>query len=149
MAKNKEIHGEKETIAVAKDLAAKLLEHQQDFPAILCLSGPLGAGKSVFARALIRALHNDPNLNVPSPTFTLIQTYDTDNFPINHFDLYRLEDPEEIYELGWEDAISEGITIVEWPERLAGMIPARRLDITIKPSDNNPTARIMTIQQQE
>ena len=115
---------EQETAALAAKLAGGLGSGD-----VLCLHGNLGAGKTLFARALIRAIADDPDLEVPSPTFTLVQTYDTLAGPVWHFDLYRIEEPEDIYELGWEDAVAEGITIVEWPERLDFLAPANRLEI--------------------
>jgi len=133
---------EAETAKAAQDLATTLKS-----PQIIFLNGTLGMGKTVFARALIRALSNEPNLEVVSPTFTLLQTYETDNAPIYHYDLYRIEDPDEILELGWEESISAGITIVEWPERLGAYKPAQYLDITLSNSDNDPDHREIHIQQ--
>ncbi|MBO0663239.1 tRNA (adenosine(37)-N6)-threonylcarbamoyltransferase complex ATPase subunit type 1 TsaE [Jiella sp. MQZ9-1] len=83
---------------------------------VIALSGDLGAGKSTLARALIRALAGDPQLEVPSPTYTLVQPYDTEP-PVAHFDLYRLAKGEELDELGFDDAAATGIALVEWPER--------------------------------
>ncbi len=103
---------------------------------IILLSGNLGAGKSVFARALIRKLCHDQLMDVPSPTFTLLQTYETPQNLIYHFDLYRLENKEDIYELGWEDALYDGFSIVEWPERLGSLKPHPALDISITNGDN-------------
>ncbi|MFC7377509.1 tRNA (adenosine(37)-N6)-threonylcarbamoyltransferase complex ATPase subunit type 1 TsaE [Brevundimonas sp. GCM10030266] len=80
------------------------------------LYGPLGMGKSTLARALIRAL-TTPDEDVPSPTFTLVQFYDSEP-PIAHFDLYRLTRPEEAAEIGLDEALDEGCAIIEWPERL-------------------------------
>ena len=88
----------------------------------LLLEGPLGAGKSALARALLRHLLNDPGLQVPSPTFTLVQAYDSPKGPVFHFDLWRLDGPDSMRELGWEDAL-EGIVLVEWPDRLGGLRP--------------------------
>jgi tRNA threonylcarbamoyladenosine biosynthesis protein TsaE len=85
---------------------------------VVLLKGDLGAGKSTFARALIQGFCGE-NTEVPSPTFTLVQTYETKAFPIWHFDLYRLKNPEEIYELGIEEAMHHGVCLIEWPERLA------------------------------
>jgi tRNA threonylcarbamoyladenosine biosynthesis protein TsaE len=96
----------------------------------LCLTGPLGAGKSTLARALIRAL-TTPDEEVPSPTFTLVQFYETAAFPLAHFDLYRLTDPDEAYEIGLDEALDGGVALIEWPQRLEGRLPLNRLDIDI------------------
>jgi tRNA threonylcarbamoyladenosine biosynthesis protein TsaE len=97
---------------------------------MVCLSGPLGAGKSTLARALIRALTN-PDEDVPSPTFTLVQFYEGPRLKVAHFDLYRLTDPDEAYEIGLDEALDEGAALIEWPERLQGRLPADRLDVEI------------------
>ncbi|MGB4056649.1 MAG: tRNA (adenosine(37)-N6)-threonylcarbamoyltransferase complex ATPase subunit type 1 TsaE [Alphaproteobacteria bacterium] len=133
---------ETETAGIAAKMASQIRAR-----AIITLQGPLGGGKTVFARALIRALGNDAGLEVPSPTFTLLQTYETPLGPLYHFDLYRLKTPEEIYELGWEEALSEGITLVEWPERLGPLLPPSRLDIHLAPVENNPDSRTITIKR--
>ena len=133
-------HHEDDTIKAAQDLASDLKPGD-----VLFLHGNLGAGKSVFARALIRALAGDKNLEVPSPTFTLVQTYDTPTGPVHHYDLYRLTQTDEIYELGWEDSLSPAITIVEWPERLGTLAPHRRLDIRITSIKNEPDSRDIEI----
>jgi tRNA threonylcarbamoyl adenosine modification protein YjeE len=113
------------------------------------LYGGLGAGKTFFARALIRALSGDPGLSVPSPTFTLVQTYDTAAGFLSHFDLYRLEEPEEVLELGWDDALADGIALVEWPERLgthgdgsdSPLAPRNRLALRLAIDPDNPQHR--------
>ena len=125
-------NSESDTIKAAKDLAAEIKPNE-----IIFLNGTLGMGKTVFARALIRALYKDDTLEVISPTFTLVQTYDTDIAPIAHYDLYRIEDPDEIFELGWEDSLTDGITIVEWPRRLGPYAPTSYLDISITNTDND------------
>ena len=136
---------EEDTAALAESIADALLARLRSGTSVLLgLSGDLGMGKSVFARAFIRHVLADPTLYVPSPTFTLVQYYDAPFGPLYHYDLYRLEDPEEIYELGWEDSLSEGLSLIEWPERLMGMKPPAMLDISIKSSDNNQT-RIFTL----
>ena len=131
---------EEETANAAQELVSQLKP-----PQIILLNGNLGMGKTVFARALIRALTQEPELEVVSPTFTLVQTYETDEAPIYHYDLYRIEDPDEILELDWEESITEGITIVEWPERLGAYKPAQYLDISLSNSDNNPDHREIQI----
>lgn len=110
------------------------------------LRGPLGAGKSVFARALIRALTGDSSLEVPSPTFTLVQTYDAPAGPVWHFDLYRLKNPEEIYETGWEEALADGIVLVEWPERLGPLAPRAYIEISLAPI---PEGRSITVRSHD
>ncbi|MCC6597900.1 MAG: tRNA (adenosine(37)-N6)-threonylcarbamoyltransferase complex ATPase subunit type 1 TsaE [Alphaproteobacteria bacterium] len=136
---------EDETALAAAALAADLRAGD-----VIFLRGNLGAGKSVFARALIRTLMDSPLLEVPSPTFTLVQTYETALLQVYHYDLYRIEDPDEIFELGWEDCLREGVTIVEWPERLGPHISAygaaRVLDICIEGVENEPMHRIISIQ---
>lgn len=98
---------------------------------VVGLKGDLGAGKTTLARAIIRAAANDPDLIVPSPTFTLVEVYETPRGTFWHFDLYRLEAPEQVYELGWEEALAEGIVLVEWPERLGALLP-EHLDVTLE-----------------
>ena len=97
----------------------------------ICLSGPLGAGKSVMARGLIRALSPDEG-DVPSPTFTLVQFYPGPAFPIAHFDLYRITSADEAYEIGLDEALRDGAAVIEWAERLGHHLPPNRLDIDIE-----------------
>lgn len=97
----------------------------------VALRGDLGAGKTTFARALVRALADDRDLEVPSPTFALRQDYETPRGLVVHFDFYRLTDAAEIIELGFDEAVSSGITIVEWPERAEMLLPADRIDMQL------------------
>jgi tRNA threonylcarbamoyl adenosine modification protein YjeE len=88
-------------------------------------------GKSTFARAFIRHIAKRPNLEVPSPTFTLVQSYTDLSRPVWHFDLYRLEFPEEVEELGLDEALSTAISLIEWPERLGRMTFSNTLTLTL------------------
>lgn len=99
----------------------------------ICLRGDLGAGKTALARAFVRARLDDPAEEVPSPTFTLVQTYDDPQTGglVWHFDLYRLERPDDALELDLEDAFADGLCLVEWPDRLGPYLPRRRLDLTL------------------
>jgi tRNA threonylcarbamoyladenosine biosynthesis protein TsaE len=109
----------------------------------VCLSGPLGAGKSTLARALVRAL-TTPEEEVPSPTFTLAQFYEGPRLKVAHFDLYRLASPEEAYEVGLDEALDEGAVVIEWPERLGGRLPGDRLDVVIALSQDGD-ARVASL----
>ena len=109
----------------------------------ICLSGPLGAGKSTCARGLVRAL-TTPEQDVPSPTFTLMQTYQGPDFPLAHFDLYRLKQPEEAFEIGLDEALDVGAAVVEWSERLEGALPPDRLDVRLEIAEDGD--RLATLQ---
>ncbi len=108
----------------------------------LALHGDLGAGKTAFARYLIRALTENPDEEVPSPTFTLVQLYETARFPVHHFDFYRLSSPEETGELGLDDACASGLVIAEWPERLGPRLPADRLEIRLEDTGEADRRRV-------
>ncbi len=108
----------------------------------ILLSGPLGAGKTAFARALLRAAAEDPALEVPSPSFTLVQAYETRRGPVHHFDLWRLDGPQALAELGWEDA-RDDIVLVEWPDRLGALTPPDALSLDFEPAEG--TRRIVRI----
>ena len=112
------------TIRFGEDMAIAL--KRGDYVA---LSGDLGAGKSTFSRAVIRAIADDAYLEVPSPTFTLVQSYDL-RVPVAHFDLYRIADAAEIDELGFDEALADGICLVEWPEKGEGALPADGIVLT-------------------
>lgn len=96
----------------------------------LALSGDLGAGKSALSRALIRAIGNDDELEVPSPTFTLVQSYDL-RIPVSHFDLYRLGDESELAELGLDEALEKGVALIEWPDHAGSLLPKNAIRIVI------------------
>ena len=107
------------------------LIHQFQKGDCLTLQGPLGVGKTTFTQQLLRQL--DPKIEeVPSPTFTLVQTYDINGNTFWHFDLYRLKDAEEVFEIGFEEALTDGISLIEWPERLGPYLPKDRLEITLE-----------------
>jgi tRNA threonylcarbamoyladenosine biosynthesis protein TsaE len=126
------------TEALARRLAAML----RPGDAIL-LAGPIGAGKSTLVRALLRAGTGDPDLDVPSPTFTLVQSYDLrGGARAHHFDLWRLSGPDALAELGWEDAVRD-IVLVEWPERLGALRPAGALAVDL--AIVSDTARAATL----
>jgi tRNA threonylcarbamoyl adenosine modification protein YjeE len=96
------------------------------------LSGPLGAGKSALARSVIAALLDDPRADIPSPSYTLVNVYDTDRGPVWHADLYRLSGAaEELEELGLDEAFGVALVLVEWPERLGPALPERRLEVDL------------------
>lgn len=120
---------ESETDTLVLGAALGRLAHPGD---VFALHGPLGAGKTTCARGFITARTGIED-DVVSPTFTLVQVYDEENIPIWHFDLYRLSRPEDVLELGWDEALGGGICLVEWPERLGALLPARRLDVMLTP----------------
>jgi tRNA threonylcarbamoyladenosine biosynthesis protein TsaE len=122
------------------EAVAKLLQPGD----VVCLSGPLGAGKSTLARALIRAL-TTPDEDVPSPTFTLVQFYEGPRLKVAHFDLYRLTDPDEAYEIGLDEALDDGAAVIEWPERLAGRLPPDRLDVEISLAEDTEGRRVRIV----
>jgi tRNA threonylcarbamoyl adenosine modification protein YjeE len=124
-------------------LAELLSEHVRrgDF---IGLAGTLGVGKTTFARAFINAIARRggaPEEEVPSPTFTLVQSYELPGLIVSHFDLYRIERPDEIHELGLDDAIADGAVLIEWPERLESFLPSDRLELILS-AGANPDERI-------
>lgn len=110
---------------------------------LVLLEGDLGAGKSAMARAIIRTLSNDPHLDVPSPTFALVQPYDTANGPVLHADLYRLGDPREVDELGLLDN-PQAIVLVEWAERSPEIVAAAThvIELAIPPGGDGRSVRL-------
>jgi tRNA threonylcarbamoyl adenosine modification protein YjeE len=125
------------TVALAEDLAAVLRRGD-----VIALVGDLGAGKSTFARALLRAFADDAGLDVPSPTFTLVQSYDLPRLTVAHYDLYRLGEASELDELGFDEAVRDGAVLVEWPDRAEDRLPAATLVLALGPAaDGAPTTR--------
>lgn len=136
-----EVADEAELAGLVETMAATLRAGD-----VVCLSGGLGAGKTTFARALVRALVGDPEAEVPSPTFTLLQTYDAPGFPVTHADFYRLAGEDDLAEMGWDEAVEGALVLAEWPERIADRLPADRFEITfgLVPA-LGPTARTIAI----
>ena len=110
----------------------------------ILLAGEIGSGKSTFARALIkqRLLEIGQDEDVPSPTFTLVQTYDAGHVEIWHCDLYRLTDPDEVLDLGLEEAFEQAVCLIEWPDRLGKLAPANALRIELTEASDD--ARLLT-----
>ena len=109
---------------------------------LLTLAGELGIGKTTLARHLIRCLLKEPDVEVPSPTFTLMQAYETPRFPLLHIDLYRVRGTDELVELGFDDVEADAVRLIEWPDRAAGSLPRERLDIILTAApERGPDAR--------
>lgn len=126
---------EEDTLKIAAQFA-KILKPGD----IVALHGTLGVGKTAFTRGVIQALSDAKE--VPSPTFTLLQTYDTAHFTLYHFDMYRLKSPEEAYEIGIEDAFADGVSFIEWPEKIGSLLPKKHIDVSI---ETKPDHRLITI----
>lgn len=120
-------------------LARRLAPHLKPGD-VVALHGGLGAGKTTFARALISALMGGET-DVPSPTYTLVQTYEAPGLTIYHFDLYRLDDPGELEELGWEETM-DGLALIEWPDKAGARLPEWRLDLSLEQTAEGRTARL-------
>ncbi len=140
-----ELPDEAATAALARGLAALALAGD-----VIALTGELGTGKTAFARAFIHALPPPgatapgPPEAVPSPTYTLLQIYERAPAPVWHFDLYRLEQPGDARELGFEEALGQAIALIEWPERLGPLLPAERLEVRLA-FGARPSARRATL----
>ncbi|MCA8889533.1 MAG: tRNA (adenosine(37)-N6)-threonylcarbamoyltransferase complex ATPase subunit type 1 TsaE [Parvularculaceae bacterium] len=120
---------EQETVELGEKIAASLQDGD-----IITLSGPLGAGKSSLARAIIRSKAGQ--IDVPSPTFGLVSCYETPGVQIWHFDLYRLVSAQEIWELGLEEALENGVILIEWPELIDDLLPPERLSVELRHHEN-------------
>jgi tRNA threonylcarbamoyl adenosine modification protein YjeE len=108
---------------------------------VVCLAGNLGAGKTTLARGVIEAWTGQAE-DAPSPTYTLVQTYEGPRGELWHVDLYRLKRPQEAWELGLEEAFTTAATLIEWPERLEGHLPHDRLDIALAPEGEGRRAAL-------
>ncbi len=110
---------------------------------VIALWGALGLGKTTFARAFLHARPGGDRIaEVPSPTFTLVQLYALEGPAVWHFDLYRLKHPDEVWELGLEEALAAGITLIEWPDRAGPFLPADRLDLELSPGAGPESRRV-------
>ena len=124
------------TALLGNDIAAALRPGD-----VVALRGDLGAGKTVLARAVIRSLAADSELEVPSPTFTVVQAYEA-RFPVAHFDLYRISSSQEIEELGFDEASASGIVLIEWPDRAAELLPPNVIEVDLSEEDSGRRAEI-------
>lgn len=124
MQMNRRIDNEADMLAFGARLAEILRSGD-----VVALTGDLGAGKTTLARGMIQSLCGETE--VPSPTYTLVQTYDAPDFEIWHCDLYRLDRPEDVYELGLLDAMDEAVCLIEWPERMGSLLPGSALTVNI------------------
>jgi tRNA threonylcarbamoyladenosine biosynthesis protein TsaE len=132
-------HSEAETLEIAANFAKNI-----SAGSVVALYGTLGAGKSAFCRGFIQSLCKTVE-DVPSPTFTLLQTYEAPLFEIYHFDMYRLKTPEEAYELGIEDAFLDGVSLIEWPEKIGSLLPKNAIRITFQIQEDQ--SRLITIEE--
>lgn len=132
-------HSENET----KDLAKKIASNSKKGD-IIVLSGELGSGKTKFTEGFLEYFNLQDELS--SPTFTIVNEYDAPNFPIYHFDVYRLEDTDEFYAIGGEEYFSKGLCIIEWGEKIEELLPKNYLKITFSRSFNDENIRILNIE---
>lgn len=135
MSREITLASETETRALGAKLAGCLIPGD-----VVALYGGLGAGKTSLARGLVHALLG-PETEVPSPTYTLVQEYETESYLLWHFDLYRLETPDNVFELGWDET-QDGVALIEWPDKAGAHLPTSRLDITLETDGNGRIARL-------
>ncbi len=133
-------HSENDTIKFAEDFAAKLNNHS-----IIVLSGDLGSGKTKFTEGLLK--HFGLANEISSPTFTIVNEYDTKNLKIYHFDLYRLSDIDEFYAIGGEEYLQNGICIFEWGEMIEEILPTNYMKISFSRDTENTDLRILRIEE--
>ena len=133
-----------ETANIAKAFAKTLKSGD-----VLCLNGDLGTGKTAFVQGLVKALgYQEP---ISSPTFTIVNCYEGGKFPIYHFDVYRIDDCDEMYEVGFEEYVySDGITVIEWSDKIRDILPEKRYEILIsKDYDKHEDFRYIQIKKRE
>jgi tRNA threonylcarbamoyl adenosine modification protein YjeE len=135
MTKTFIIKNEKEMVLLAESFVS--IAQKKD---IFALYGTLGVGKTTFARAFIKKMTQAKE--IPSPTFTLVQSYPYNDIEINHLDLYRIKDPQDVFELGFEDMLHNGITLIEWPEKADYLLPKDIFIVEIKMTDNVRTVNV-------
>ena len=133
-------HSENDTIKFAEDFATKLNNHS-----IIILSGDLGSGKTKFTEGLLK--HFGLETEISSPTFTIVNEYDTKNLKIYHFDLYRLSDIDEFYAIGGEEYLQNGICIFEWGEMIEEILPTNYIKISFSRDTENTDLRILRIEE--
>lgn len=133
-------HSENDTIKFAEDFATKLNNHS-----IIILSGDLGSGKTKFTEGLLK--HFGLENEISSPTFTIVNEYDTKNLKIYHFDLYRLSDIDEFYAIGGEEYLQNGICIFEWGEMIEEILPTSYIKISFSRDTENTDLRILRIEE--
>ena len=133
-------HSENDTIKFAEDFATKLNNHS-----IIILSGDLGSGKTKFTEGLLK--HFGLETEISSPTFTIVNEYDTKDFKIYHFDLYRLSDIDEFYAIGGEEYLQNGICIFEWGEMIEEILPTSYIKISFSRDTENTDLRILRIEE--
>lgn len=142
---------ETQTTQIGVEIVAHIKTiHRAGQPLCLALHATLGMGKSVLVRSMLRTLLADETLDVPSPTFTIVQEYPKPNdldVPLYHFDLYRLEDAEELIEIGWDDYLNDGICFVEWAQKAQHYLPKSAWHIYIKQDEQHDATRIITCEQ--
>ena len=131
-----------ETEKIAYEFALNITSGKSEF---IAMYGDLGVGKTAFVRGLARAF--SPNARVKSPTFTIVNEYKGENIPFYHFDVYRIEDDDELYAMGFDDYVQNGICVVEWSENIPDSIPSDAYKITIERVSDNENARKITIER--
>ncbi len=133
------LDNEQETITFARKMTSFLRSGD-----VVLLQGDLGAGKSFLSRQIIQHFAG-AEIEVPSPTFTLVQTYELPSIEIWHFDLYRLSYPDEVIELGWDEALGQSLMLIEWPDRLGDLCPENYIEIALSLCGVNPDKRTLTM----